>query len=394
MSVAERSTSLPRRVLRREIGRAGGDPTGPTLIVVAGIHGNEPAGLDASARVFAHLEEHRVRLHGRFVALAGNLGALAAGERFLREDLNRMWTADRVARVRNASDDGSDGALQGPEAAEQRSLLDALQEILASARGPVYVIDLHTSSSQSAPFYVLGDTLRNREFARRFPATTVLGLEEHIRGTLNEYLTSLGHVAVAIEGGQHADPAAVDHHEAALWLALASIGCLDAAAVPGYAQQVARLTRPPGTMPGVVEIFHRHPISEADEFRMDAGWVNFSPVRKGQRLAVDRKGEVRSPADGFLFLPLYQKRGEDGFFLARGLNPLWLATSSWLRRVGAPSWATLLPGVTLHPERRDTLVVNLSIARFFARGLFHLLGYRVSTRRLGKMLVQRRQEEP
>jgi succinylglutamate desuccinylase len=392
MSVAERTTSLPRRGQRREIGRAAGDATGPTLIVVAGIHGNEPAGLDAAGRVFAHLEEHHVRLRGLFVGLAGNLGALAAGERFLGEDLNRLWTTDRVARVRNASDDGSDGALQGPEAAEQRALLAALHEILAPARGPVYVIDLHTSSSQSVPFYILGDTLRNREFARRFPATTVLGLEEHIRGTLNEYLTSLGHVAVAIEGGQHADPAAVDHHEAAVWLALASVGCLDVADVPGYEQHVARLSRPRGSMPAVVEIFHRHPITDADAFRMDAGYANFSPVRRGQRLAVDRKGEVRSPANGFLFLPLYQKRGEDGFFLARRLNPLWLATSSWLRRVGAPRWATLLPGVSMHPDRQDTLVVNLSIARFFARGVFHLLGYRVSARRLGKMLVQRRRE--
>jgi predicted deacylase len=37
----------------REIGRAGGGRSGPTLIAVAGIHGNERAGITAARRVLA-----------------------------------------------------------------------------------------------------------------------------------------------------------------------------------------------------------------------------------------------------------------------------------------------------------------------------------------------------
>ena len=71
MSVAPQS-------LRREIGRVGDTAAGPTLVVVAGVHGNEPAGLHALHRVFAYLEEHHVTVRGQIVGLTGNLGALAA----------------------------------------------------------------------------------------------------------------------------------------------------------------------------------------------------------------------------------------------------------------------------------------------------------------------------
>jgi hypothetical protein len=125
---------------------------------------------------------------------------------------------------------------------------------------------------------------------------------------------------------------------------------------------------------------------------MDPGYSNFARVTRGQRLAVDRRGEVRSPANGLLFLPLYQKRGEDGFFLVRPVNAVWLALSAWLRRMGAPDFVAHLPGVRVHPERKDTLVVNVRIARFFAEGVFRLLGYRVSAPRMGTMIAQRRRE--
>jgi succinylglutamate desuccinylase len=377
-----------RGTLHREIGRAGaGD--GPVVVVVAGVHGNEAAGVEALERVFAQITARRIPLRGEFVGLAGNLGALAAGERYLGEDLNRMWAFDRVERLLRSSANGSGS----PEAGEQRALLAALHAVFDRARGPVHLVDLHTASSRSVPFYILGDTLRNREFARRFPAPVVLGFEEHIRGTLMEYVTGLGHVAVAIEGGRHDDPAAVDHHEAAVWLALADTGCVDAGAVPDLDLHRGRLCRARGRIPTVLEIFHRHALNGDDGFRMDEGYENFHPVARGQRLAEDRRGPVFAPADGLLFLPLYQKRGQDGFFLARGVNAWWLHVSALLRRLGVPRLVTRLPGVRVHARRKDTLVVDLRIARFFADRVFHLLGYRVERRIGDALVVQRRREK-
>src|SRR5438067_792725 len=80
--------------LRREIGRIVGAAPGPTLVAIAGIHGNEPAGIEAARRIFARLGPADVR--GELVVFAGNLAGLQAGVRYQAKDLNRLWTEERV----------------------------------------------------------------------------------------------------------------------------------------------------------------------------------------------------------------------------------------------------------------------------------------------------------
>ena len=83
----------------RELGSWDSGRPGPTLLVTGGVHGNEPAGVHALRRVLAALGDVGPRSCGRFVALAGNLPALAAGRRFLSRDLNRGWGAASIAAL-------------------------------------------------------------------------------------------------------------------------------------------------------------------------------------------------------------------------------------------------------------------------------------------------------
>jgi succinylglutamate desuccinylase len=50
---------------------------------------------------------------------------------------------------------------------------------------------------------------------------------------------------------------------------------------------------------------------------MHPGFTNFQKVKKGELLAHDNKGEIICPHVGLILMPLYQKQGEDGFFLIR-----------------------------------------------------------------------------
>jgi succinylglutamate desuccinylase len=351
---------------------------------VAGQHGNEPSGIVAMERVFAALDERALVPRGRVLGLSGNVGALAQGRRYLARDLNRMWTRAEVALA-------ADGADDVPEEAERHELLGLLHAEFDRTDGTLLVLDLHTASSRTTPFVVLGDTLRNRRFARSFGAPIILGLEEELRDTLMEYVTGHGHVSLAFEGGQHDDPRSVDHHEAAIWIALVSLGSLAAGQVPDLERYRRQLRDARGSLPPVLEILGAHPIGPDDRFVMQPGYYNFQRVARGEHLATDRSGPILAPRDAILFLPLYQGLGTEGFFLARAVNPVWLRVSAALRRLGAPAVAPLLPGVHRHPELLDTLVVDRNVARFFAPQLFHLLGYRVRTAD-GDLEVRRRRE--
>ena len=53
---------------------------------------------------------------------------------------------------------------------------------------------------------------------------------------------------------------------------------------------------------------------------MRPDYKNFQRIKKGEKLAFDDSEEVSSPDDGLILMPLYQKRGEDGFFLVKEIS--------------------------------------------------------------------------
>jgi hypothetical protein len=369
---AAESTRAPAAAptaIPRQLGRRIDRPEGPRLVCVAGLHGNEPAGVAALTRVFAALDAAGERLGGGLVAFAGNLGALAQGRRYLDRDLNRMWRSRTLEKVRG-------GARETREDDELAALDAALAAALAEPHGRVFLLDLHTTSGSGPAFAVLDDALPNRRFALAFPVPLVLGLEEELVGTMVFDLSARGVTALAFEGGRHDDPASVDRCEAAVWIALDAAGVLPRAlrARAEAGRKLLRACR--GETPQLVEVLYRHRITREDRFRMRPGFASFDPVTEGQPLATDRRGEVTSPRDGRLLMPLYQPLGDDGFFVARPVARFWFELSATLRRLRVEGALRLLPGIGRHPRAADSFVVHRRVERWLVRDLFHLLGYR------------------
>ena len=88
----------PPRQVSRVVGRLRGDTAGPMLIALAGIHGNEHAGVEAVRNVLGRLQDG-IEIKGDFAVLAGNLRALGSNARFIDRDLNRQWTPEVLARL-------------------------------------------------------------------------------------------------------------------------------------------------------------------------------------------------------------------------------------------------------------------------------------------------------
>ena len=366
--------------VEREVGRIRGATAGPCMVVMTGIHGNEGSGVLAARRVLAAIEEHSIPLAGELIVLAGNLKALRAKTRFVDRDLNRHWTPERVARVRAMSGTAS------AEDEEQLALLQIFADVVERADGAVHFVDLHTSSAEGAPFATVGDTLRNREFARGLPLPIMLGLEEQVDGSLLEYLNNFGLVTLGVEAGQHDAPSSVDRHEAMVWLTLCRAGMLVESDVPELEAKRSLLREACRDTPPVLEVRYRHVIGPEDGFEMDPGFENFMPIKRGQRLARDLDGPVFAPMNGRILLPLYQGQGDDGFFVAKEFNAFWLGLSATMRKLGVGRLMPLLPGVRRHPEDGEMLVVNTRIARFFPMQVFHLLGFR-KLRAAGDLLI-------
>ncbi len=371
----------------RVLGNVGKTSGGPTLLCIAGIHGNEPAGVHAVRRVLDPLAQREDRMLGRFVAFAGNVAALAEGRRFVDRDLNRAWTLERIAELRS----GESGVPSAAEDREQVELLAQIESVLGEARGPVFALDLHTTSGPGGVFSAFTDALPHRSFARLFPVPMIFGLEELVDGTLLNLLSEHGVVALTVETGQHDEAESVDRAEAALWIALVAAGILSEDDVPELRDARSRLTQDTRGLPRALEMRYKRDVTEEDGFVMKPGYSNFQRVQPGEVVAADRGGPVSLDEGGRLLMPLYQEQGEDGFFLVREFSAFWMAVSSAMRSARLSAVAHWLPGVRRRPDRPNEVVVDRRIARYFARQLFHLLGYR-QIEDQGATLVMRRRD--
>jgi len=346
---------------------------GPVVVLFVGIHGNEPAGTKAVDQIAEKLKSDKREMIGAVYAISGNIQALDLGVRFIDTDLNRLWELYQTDG--NGKKNGASRAVEFDESlAIKETLEEILQKHKKSATDFVFA-DLHTTSSQSCAFILLNDTLLNREIARKFPVPQILGIEENIHGTLLSFINNLGYKAIGFEAGAHEDELSVERSEAFLWLLLHNSGVLRLN-VSEKIELENTIQAHDGVPDTYYEVLHHKRVDEPAEFQMVAGFKNFDKIDAGTPLAYEYGNLIRAPEGGRIFMPLYQKVGHDGFLIVREVSPIWLELSATLRNSSVHNILKYLPGVAVNDER--SFIVNLRIARFLVKDIFHLFGYRVS----------------
>lgn len=346
-----------------------GEKGGPTVVFFGGVHGNETAGVFALKQVFEELRSSQSTVHGELYAISGNLGALKTKQRFQYEDFNRIWFPERIERIVQNKD------IRNSEEDELYHLYLLLESILATGTSPFYFLDLHTTSSDTSPFMVLNDSLLNRKYASNYPLPIILGIEEYLKGALLSYINELGYVSLGFESGQHDDDQAVVNCVEFIRYSLALTASVR---VIGEEQEKLRkrIAHSSAAKHRFYEIYHQHDIGPETTFEMCSGFVNFQKIPKGERLALVDGIDLKTTKKRQIFMPLYQKQGNEGFYFIRPIPTFLLWLSKQLRRFKVDHILVRLPGVEFADGNKDTLVVNQRIARFFAKSFLHLLGYR------------------
>ncbi|NRA56802.1 MAG: succinylglutamate desuccinylase/aspartoacylase family protein [Phycisphaerales bacterium] len=366
----------------RFIGDVSGGEAGPTLVVIGGLHANEPAGIEAAQRVHKRIEDGDVGLHaGRLVSLRGNLRALGVEastpwlrERYIDEDLNRAFLLEPGPAPNGSA-----------EQHERNELSGHLKSIKDCTSGGVFVLDLHTVSSESPAFIALEDSLPARRFAARFPLPKILGLEEELQGLLIDYATNaLGCVSCICEAGLHDDPRSADVHEAIMLLALAALGMSGRSPQTSSGESALEVVSQAaaGRQDHFYDVRQRVEIG-AMPFEMRLGAAAFMSVAAERTVLASENGrELKASANGLLFLPNRQpspRVGDDAFFVIARVGSIWLTLSAWLRRRRAMHaiLPMLFPGVRRRKDEPHTIVVAPEYAAILRRELLHLFGYRL-----------------
>ena len=287
---------------------------GPALIVIGGVHGNEPGGIEAFQRVYRQLNTLKLPIKGRLVGLRGNMASLQQGTRLIDRDLNRVCTLENEKRYLA----GETPAFQ--EEKEFFALVEEFEKVQQKGITELFFLDLHTTSSSSQPYISVNRRKESFSFAKKFPIFIVKGIEDYIPGHIDHYLNLKGHKGCTVEGGQHHAQDSVDNHEAAIWLALVHAGLIGRDDIVDFEQYYQQLAGSIPAQPLSLEVIYRYAIAEGESFAMKPGYVNFQKIRKGEILAESDERNIVSEWDARIFMPLYQAEGKDGFFIVRECN--------------------------------------------------------------------------
>ncbi|WP_410795940.1 succinylglutamate desuccinylase/aspartoacylase family protein [Parvularcula sp. LCG005] len=271
---------------------------GPLVVLLAGLHGNEKNGVAVLADLFDDLDVEA----GVVAGVLGNLPALAAHTRFVDRDMNRSFDAT----LKDRSD---------CEAGEARALLEMLDQLTTDyPNREKWLIDLHGTSGHAPPYLSICETVDTFPVAPKLPIPKVLFTPDQFPGTLvGEIVPKNWHTAT-FETGCLSAPVSVTNGVAVVRLILHELGVARLSETVIHRYHDALRAQSPTR--ALSRFTHRHIISDDDQFRMLPGFVSFQRIEKGEHLADDRNGAVLAPADGRIVMPLYQSKGQTGFYVA------------------------------------------------------------------------------
>ncbi len=307
----------------RVIGSFEGKEKGTLLFVFGGMHGNEPAGYKAIDLMIKMIEVEPITnpnfiFKGKIIGLQGNLKAKRKGVRFIDEDLNRCWYKEKIEKINSISYDEL-----GAEEQEIKEILETIHnEVREYKPENIFVLDLHTTSSKGGIFTIVPDDLDTVKKSIQLNAPVILGLLKGVKGTSTEYFSKgilgIHTTALTFESGNHNDVLSVNRAIAALTNLMTITGNFDKKHVENRHDKL--LKEFSKGLPKLSQLIYKHKISATDNFKMKPGYNNFQKISKGELLAEDKNGFIFSEYDGRILMPLYQKQGEEGFFIIKEIK--------------------------------------------------------------------------
>lgn len=308
-------------ITSRLIGRYDNGIRGPLVFCFGAMHGNEPAGVRAIELVLKMLDVEHIKNNdflykGRFVGLIGNLNAFNLQRRFIDKDMNRQFELENINLLKSST----------PSDAEDREILELIEliekEVQSYNPDKVIFLDLHTTSSHGGIFTICRNDQTDIDIALALHAPVVLGIAEGLKGTTLHYFNTenigADTTCISFESGQHEEGKSINRAIAGIICLLRELGAVRPDDVENYHEVI--LHEYAKGLPKLTKLVDHYGIKPDDKFVMQPGYENFQNIKKGQFLAINNKEKIEAQYDGRILMPLYQKQGEDGFFIIQDIS--------------------------------------------------------------------------
>ena len=306
--------------------------SGPRLLVLGAVHGNEICGTQGIQRVLAEFDAGELQLARGSVTWVPVTNPLAyrLGQRSGDRNLNRNLTPtaspieyeDHIANwlcplmaqhevlldLHSFQGQGQAFVMVGPQdnLGELEPFAQAEREVALALRlGVNRFVDGWLST------YARGVEKRRARMGADASRQALLNTDARYGVGTTEYMRSVGGCALTLECGNHADPQAPEVAYRAIRNTLAHLGLIEAPA-PEAARQIEALR--------IYEVIDR--MHADDQFART--WASFDRLVRGDLIGTRANGEpVLAPDDGYILFPAAQAQpGQEWFYLAKASSRL------------------------------------------------------------------------
>ena len=263
-----------------------GEP-GKIVTIMAGVHGNEPCGVQALDELSGTLKVVRGKVHLTY----GNPRAIEGNVRQTDMNLNRAFRPNSQL-------------LPGEEETYERGRALEIMPFLAESDA---LLDLHSSSSEESTPFVICEP-HSFWIAARLPfPIRSWGWDAIHPGGTDYFVNRSGGFGICVECGYHLDPEAPRRARDAIIAFLSLFDLSESPDQPGrYSQR---------------EIYAHGIYHTKTDFTPAKKFADFEPVAAGQVVGVDGSLEVRVKRGGIIIFPrASDKPNQEAFALGKETN--------------------------------------------------------------------------
>jgi succinylglutamate desuccinylase len=270
------------------------DKPGPKVLIFGGIHGDEPCGAKAIAKLIEAFNTGSLTLKCGSLTLAyGNAKSLNEGKRYETHNLNRLFGVSRT------------------DSSYESMRVSILEKLILDSE---YFLDIHSCSAPTPPFAMCEqETL---EFTKSVgPQNIVLGWSElegdaaAMQGTTEGFGLQHGVQCFTFEAGLHIDPKAIDISYGMVMAFCKSVGIFSAEDPQPQDCAIYKLT-------GVTT-------KRYDDFTFLDQFASFSTIQKGTSIYKENGKVVKAKESFCMFMPTYSANlplGTEMFFEMERVN--------------------------------------------------------------------------
>ncbi|OGZ58888.1 MAG: hypothetical protein A3F94_03150 [Candidatus Spechtbacteria bacterium RIFCSPLOWO2_12_FULL_38_22] len=272
----------------KEIIKITGKWSGPTSIILAGVHGDEKCGVKALEKIIPNLKIEK----GRVFIGYGNPQAIEKTQRFTEVNLNRIFKKDNLL---------SKSDKKSYEYKRARFLKKYLNQSDA-------LLDIHASHTPMSKPFVICET-NAKGIVEYLPVERVVsGFDQIEPGGTDYYMNSIGKIGICIECGFLGDPQSEQIAEESIYAFLKARGHLTNDLIP-QEQSYIRM----------FDLYK----TKTNKFILAKLFDDFEGISKGQVIGVDGNQEVKTKKTAvILFARNREKVGEEAFLLGKNKKSL------------------------------------------------------------------------